>query len=234
MEKRGEIRYNYFILFFGVKIVRMESGYGHDLGGAMNQELTKEQMDLLGEIGNITMGNSATTLAMMLNQRVDITTPKVEVINRSQALDDYERTCIFVQIHYVVGLTGNNVFILKEPDVLCMTDLMMGGAGNKEGEVTDLHLSAASEAMNQMMGAAATSMATMMGKAVDISPPDVSRIDVESVKMFEKMFEACEQQFVKISFRIEVGEHIDSIMVQLYPVDFAMEMCEKFKASKDR
>ncbi|MCR5451346.1 MAG: flagellar motor switch phosphatase FliY [Lachnospiraceae bacterium] len=200
----------------------------------MENVLNKEQTDMLGEIGNITMGNSATTLSMMLNQRVDITTPRVEIISRSQALDDYEKTCIFVQIHYVVGLTGNNVFILKEQDVLCMTDLMMGGAGNKEGEVTDLHLSAASEAMNQMMGAAATSMATMMETAVDISPPEVNRIDVESVKMFEKMFESNDQKFVKISFRIEIGDLIDSVMVQLYPIDFAVEMCKKFRASKDK
>ena len=93
--------------------------------------LTQEQIDILGEIANISMGSAATNLSVMLNQRVDITTPKVSLINRSAALDDYEKTCIFVQIHYIKGLTGNNIFILKEPDILCMTDLMMGGAGNK-------------------------------------------------------------------------------------------------------
>ncbi|MBR1629198.1 MAG: chemotaxis protein CheC, partial [Lachnospiraceae bacterium] len=89
----------------------------------MGQELTHEQRDILGEIANISMGNAATTLSMMVNKRVDITTPRVSVINRSEALDDYEKTCIFVQIHYIKGLEGHNVFILKEPDVLCMTDL---------------------------------------------------------------------------------------------------------------
>ncbi|MBQ1640006.1 MAG: chemotaxis protein CheC, partial [Lachnospiraceae bacterium] len=152
--------------------------------------LTQEQIDILGEIANISMGSAATNLSVMLNQRVDITTPKVSLINRSAALDDYEKTCIFVQIHYIKGLTGNNIFILKEPDILCMTDLMMGGAGNKEGEVSELHLSAASEAMNQMMGASSTSMSSMMNMVVDISTPEVNRIDVDSVKTFEKMFES--------------------------------------------
>ena len=91
--------------------------------------LTEEQRDILGEIGNISMGNAATTLNMMVNQKVDITAPKVQVIKRSDALEDYEKTCIFVQIHYIKGLSGNNVFVLKEPDVLCLTDLMMGGSG---------------------------------------------------------------------------------------------------------
>ncbi len=199
----------------------------------MDIDLTAEQKDTLGEIANISMGNAATTLSMMVNRRVDITTPRVQVINRSQSLDDYEKTCIFVQIHYIKGLTGNNVFILKERDVLCMTDLMMGGDGtNMTGEVNELHLSAASEAMNQMMGTSATSMASMLGVPVDISTPDISRIDVESVKMFEKMFESQIEKFVKIAFRMEIGNLIDSTMVQLYPVHFAEQMCEKFRQNK--
>ena len=195
-------------------------------------ELTREQMDILGEIANISMGSAATNLSVMLNQRVDITTPKVSLIRRSEALDDYEKTCIFVQIHYIKGLSGNNIFILKEPDILCMTDLMMGGAGNKEGEVSELHMSAASDAMNQMMGASSTSMSSMMGMMVDISTPEVNRIDVDSVKTFEKMFESKENDFVKITFHMEVGDLIDSIMVQLYPLHFAEEMCAKFTPQK--
>lgn len=196
-------------------------------------ELTKEQIDVLGEIGNISMGNAATTLSVMLNQRVDITTPQAEIIGRSEALDDYEKTCIFVQIHYIKGLTGNNVLILQEKDVLKMTSLMMGGDGiNIDPEVTDLHLSAASEAMNQMMGTSATSMATMLGTETDISTPEVNRIDVESVKLFEKMFADSEEKFLKISFRLEVGDLIDSTMVQLYPLPFAVQMVKLFQANK--
>lgn len=196
-------------------------------------ELTKAQIDELSEIANISMGNAATNLSMMVNQRVDITTPVFKVINRSEALDDYEKTCIFVQVHYVKGLSGNNVFILTTPDVLCLTDLMMGGPGtNIEGEVTELHLSAISEAMNQMMGRSATSMAEMLGTPVDISTPVLNSIDVESVKHFEKMFESNLDKFVKISFKMKVGDLLDSFMVQLYPIQFAEEMCEKFKINK--
>ena len=105
----------------------------------MADTLTPIQIDILGEIANITMGNSATTLSLMVQHKVDITTPKVEVIKRSSALDDYDKTCVFVNIHSVKGITGNNIFILKEHDVLVMTDLMMGGPGtNVSGEVGKL------------------------------------------------------------------------------------------------
>ena len=191
--------------------------------------LTGEQMDTIGEIANISMGNSATTLSLMVNRKVEITTPNVKLIKRSEALDDYEKTCIFVQIHYVKGLEGNNVLILKEHDVKVMTDLMMGGDGtNTEGEISDLHLSAASEAMNQMMGTSATSLSSMLGVPTDISTPVVNRIDVESIKVFEKMFDTTYDKFVKIAFRMTISNLIDSVMVQLYPIRFAKDMCNKF------
>ena len=191
--------------------------------------LTGEQMDTIGEIANISMGNSATTLSLMVHRKVDITTPSVKLIKRSEALDDYEKTCIFVQIHYVKGLEGNNVLILKEHDVKVMTDLMMGGDGtNTAGEISDLHLSAASEAMNQMMGTSATSLSSMLGVPTDISTPIVNRIDVESIKVFEKMFDTTYDKFVKIAFRMTIGDLIDSVMVQLYPIRFAKDMCNKF------
>ncbi len=197
------------------------------------EKLTDTQADILGEIANISMGNAATTLSMMVNRKVDITTPNVAVIKRSEALNDYEKTCIFVQIHYVRGFDGNNVLILKEDDVKILTDLMMGGPGQAmEGDLTDLHLSAVSEAMNQMMGTAATSLSALFKIATDISTPQVYSIDVESVKKFENMFEAKKDRFVKIAFKMTVEGSIDSIMVQLYPLDFAMDMIEKFDVSK--
>ncbi len=195
----------------------------------MATTITNMEMDVIGEIANITMGNAATTLSMMVNNKVDITTPFVEIINRSQALDDYESTCYFVQIHYVEGLEGNNVMILKDRDVKALMDLMMGGDGTTlPEEVTDMHISAISEAMNQMMGTAATSLSTVLSRPVDISPPEVNSIDVESVKIFEKMFADDKKDFLKVTFRLTVGQVIDSIMVQLYPIELAKTLCDLF------
>ncbi|SDA55006.1 flagellar motor switch protein FliN/FliY [Lachnospiraceae bacterium G11] len=199
------------------------------------EELTRDDLDILGEIANISLGNAATTLSMMVNHKVNITTPNVKIINRSEAMDDFEKTCIFVQIHYVLGLAGNNVFILKERDVLCLTNLMMGGDGtNVEGTIGEMELSAVSEAMNQMMGTSATSMATMLERNVDISTPQVNAIDVESVKLFEKMFETYNEKFVKIAFKLEIEGLIKSTMVQLYPVSFAKDMVAVFRSNEHK
>ena len=195
----------------------------------MVNNLTSEQIDVLGEISNICMGTAATTVSIMVNQPVDITVPRVQVINRSDSLDDYEDVCVFVQIQYVKGLFGSNVFILKEPDVLCLASLMMGGNGlDVDPAINELHMSAISEAMNQMMGSSATSMSSMLDMPIDISTPETMKIDVRSIKFFEKMFATDNDLFVKISFRMQVGELIDSTMVQLFPIGFAGQMCEPF------
>ena len=127
------------------------------------ETLTDEQKDAIGEISNISMGTAATTLSTLLNQTVNITTPKVTYMNWQELADSYDKPCVFLQISYTSGLDGNNVLVLKERDVKIITDLMMGGPGNVSDElIGELHLSAIGEAMNQMMGSAATSMSSML------------------------------------------------------------------------
>lgn len=193
-------------------------------------ELTLEQQDALGEMSNISMGSSATALsALLMNRRVEITTPKVEVIPRSESLDDYEKSCILVHINYIKGLEGSNILLLQEDDVKRMTDMMMGGDGsNFQGELTDMHLSAVSEAMNQMMGSAATALSKMLNRSIDISPPKTNSIDVESVKIFENLFASKKKDMVKVTFRLAVGDYIDSSMVQLYPIELARQLVAYF------
>ncbi len=194
--------------------------------------LTEEEMDALGELSNISMGSSTTALSALLqNKKVTIEMPRIEVINRSQALDDYERQCILVHINYSKGLEGGDILLLKPTDVMTMTDLMMGGDGtNNQGEVSDLQLSAISEAMNQMMGSAATSLSVMLNRAVDITPPETDTIDVESIKIFENIFKTPDKDMVKVTFRFRVGDLIDSTMIQLYRLNFAQNLIDIFMA----
>ena len=155
-------------------------------GGAsdIDESLVSDiERDAIGEVGNISMGSSATTLYSLVNRKVNITTPVVTLAKWENVLSEYERPCVFIQIKYTVGLDGSNILILKEHDVKVITDLMMGGDGtNTDGELGELHLSAISEAMNQMMGSAATSLSTMLDKMIDISPPEASLVDLTEFK----------------------------------------------------
>lgn len=198
-----------------------------DAGSDSGQELlTDKEKDAIGEIGNISMGTAATTLFSLVNRKVEISTPVVSYANWSDICEAYERPCVFIRIGYTVGLDGSNILVLKEHDVKIITDLMMGGDGsNTDGELGELHLSAISEAMNQMMGSAATSMSSMLNKVIDISPPQADLIDLQQTLDESSIDEFLAGEFVKISFRLEIGDLIDSNIMQLYPISFAKEMC---------
>ena len=213
-----------------------DAGAAADAGGASSgvdeSLLTDSEKDALGEVANISMGSSATTLFSLVNQKVNITTPQVTLHTWESLAQGFERPCVFVQIQYKVGLDGTDIMVLKEHDVKVITDLMMGGDGtNTDGELGELHLSAISEAMNQMMGAAATSLSTMLGKMVDISPPEASLIDLTDFGDPADIAEFLTGTFAVVTFRMQIGEDlVDSTIMQLYPIDFAKELQTLFVA----
>lgn len=212
---------------------------GMDIGGdaapqaeeskATGIELSDIEKDAIGEIANISMGTSATTLFSLVNRKVNITTPVVSIANWNNFIEDQERPCVFIQIRYTVGLDGANILILREHDVKVITDLMMGGDGtNTEGELGELHLSAISEAMNQMMGSSATSLSSMLGKMIDISPPDASLVNLLDNKRGGDIAPFLDGEFVKIEFRMQIDDLVDSTIMQLYPIDFAKSLYDIF------
>ena len=191
--------------------------------------LTDAERDAVGEIANINMGAAATTLSTLLNNKVTITTPKVSYVTINEISAQYDKPCVFIHISYIDGISGNNVLILKEHDVKVITDLMMGGDGsNTEGELTELHLSAISEAMNQMMGSAATSLSSMLDKKVDISPPTASVVDLNDSIDDVTVSSFLADELVQVSFTMQIGDLVDSQIMQLYPFDFARDLYQKF------
>ncbi|HPU63737.1 MAG TPA: flagellar motor switch phosphatase FliY [Mobilitalea sp.] len=206
------------------------NGLGDDFQETYETEqLTDAEKDAIGEISNISMGTAATTLFTLVNQKVTITTPVVEYATWQDIVNSYDKPCVFIQIYYDDGLDGNNILILKEKDVKIITDLMMGGDGtNIEGELSELHLSAISEAMNQMMGSAATSISFMLEKRVSISPPSAAIVDMGETVSGENIADFLKGSFVKVSFHMVIGDLVDSILMQLYPFDFARNLYQEF------
>ncbi|MHB1392442.1 MAG: flagellar motor switch phosphatase FliY [Clostridia bacterium] len=188
-----------------------------------SSELTSEETDALGEIGNISMGTSATTLFTLLNNKVNITTPKVSVVTWEELSGQYNTPYVAVQVHYKEGLQGSNLLIMKEDDVRIITDLMMGGTGENSNEpISDLHLSAIGEAMNQMVGSSSTSLSTMFNKRIDISPPRAFILYFQNFGELEQFNP--NEKVVKIAFRMEIGDIIDSEIMQLIPIEFAKDL----------
>lgn len=209
-----------------------EAGGGIDSGGM--GALTSDEIDAIGEVANISMGTAATTLFSLVNKKVDISTPVVAVSKWDDIVSMYEKPCVLVKISYTKGLNGSNVLVLRENDVKIITDLMMGGDGNNtDGEIGELHLSAISEAMNQMMGSAATSLSSMLNMMVDISPPSSDLIDLAESVDGSEIDDFLKGEFVKIEFNMLIGDLVDSKIMQLYPIALAKDMCKSVMSNME-
>ncbi|MCP1093057.1 flagellar motor switch phosphatase FliY [Bacillaceae bacterium OS4b] len=187
---------------------------------SIDDYLSMMELDTLGEIGNISFGSSATALSTLLNQKVDITTPTVTLIERGQIAEEFPHPYVAIQVQYTEGFSGINMLVIKQSDAAIIADLMLGGdGGNPSDLLGEIQLSAVQEAMNQMMGSAATSMSTIFSKKVDISPPSVDLLNFLNGVGENAIPD--EDLFAKISFRLRVGNLIDSSIMQLLPLEFA-------------
>ncbi len=190
---------------------------------AVEDYLTSIEEDALGEIGNISFGSSATALSTLLNQKVDITTPNVTVVLKKDLAEEFPHPYVAISVNYTEGFSGMNLLVIKQSDAAVIADLMLGGDGTSPPEMLDeIQLSAVQEAMNQMMGSAATSMSTIFSKKVDISPPAIDILNLSDGEGTETIPD--HDIFVKISFRLKIGELIDSNIMQLLQLDFAKSL----------
>lgn len=187
--------------------------------------LNEMEQDALGEIGNISFGSSATALSSLLGQKVDITTPSISMINRNKLEEEFPHPYVAVQVEYTIGLLGMNLLVIKQSDAAIIADLMLGGDGlNPNEELGEIQLSAVQEAMNQMMGSAATSMSAIFNKKVDISPPSIDLMNITKKEGEENIPE--DDLLVKVSFRLRIGTLIDSNIMQLLPLRFSKNIVD--------
>lgn len=201
-----------------------EEPIGGSTGGGpvVDDYLSSLEQDALGEIGNITFGSAATALSTLLGKKVDITTPKVSIITQDELQSEFPKPHVAVHVNYVDGFHGINLLVIKTTDAQVIADLMMGGDGTSPtGELNEIHISAVQEAMNQMMGSSATSMSTIFNRFVNISPPGIDILDLAEGNTGSI---PQEDVFIKVSFRMVIGDLIDSTIMQLLPVSFARDM----------
>lgn len=192
---------------------------------SVDDYLTEVEQDTLGEIGNITFGSSATALSTLLGKKVEITTPSVSIIPKNELEKTFPQPHVAVHVKFVEGFQGVNLLVIKTDDAKVIADLMLGGDGsNVEDELNEIHISAIQEAMNQMMGSAATSMSTIFNRLVNISPPGIDILDVTKDEGTSGLPDS--DVLVSVSFRLKIEDLVDSSIMQLLSVSFSKEMVE--------
>lgn len=198
-------------------------------GSIEEQSLSQDEMDILGEIGNICMGTSATTMYTLLGRRCTITTPRVTVYDNANAiLKEYTRPFVIAQVGYTAGLEGTNLLLLKDEDAAVITNLLLGGDGNVEEpiEMGEMEISAMAEVMNQMVGSSATAMADLLGTLVDIAPPKCEMMK-SSNDPLDEYFKDDDGPVIRINFKMEIEDVLDSEIMQAMPLAFGKELVHK-------
>jgi flagellar motor switch protein FliN/FliY len=179
--------------------------------------LDDQQKDALAEVGNISMGAAATVLSQLVNRKVQITAPRVSHVNINDIQANFPKPCVIVTVNYVKGLNGGNVFIVSRKDALCIVGLMLGMLPpEKPNDLEELELSAVSEAMNQMMGSAATAMADLFFCPVEISPPLVEYKDLQTEDI---ELSGDHAPLIQVAFRMTIEDILDSELLQLMPIE---------------
>jgi flagellar motor switch protein FliN/FliY len=185
--------------------------------------LSDIEKDLLGEIGNISMGSASTALSTIINQQVNITTPIVSITTLKELRSTFEMPNIALDVKYTSGIVGENLLVMRIIDAAVIANLMMGGDGHPEVEtLSEIELSAVSEAMNQMIGSSATSMATMLLREVNISPPTSEMLDKDTPVLTSGITD--DELIVEVAFKLKIGDLVDSSIMQVLPIETAKKI----------
>ncbi len=201
------------------------------INGEEPDGLSDSEKDILGEVGNISMSTSATTLSTLLNHQVNITTPRVELTTFNEIISSSKVPYVILQVQFDDGLHGTNVLMMSIKDASIIANLMMGGDGSEFNEETlsEMELSAVSEAMNQMIGSASTAVSTMLGKRIDIDPPLVQVADLSHQVEIKGL--PGEANVACIVFKLTIEGLIDSEIMQLYALETAKQISQTMLGS---
>ncbi|MEL7564653.1 MAG: flagellar motor switch phosphatase FliY [Dehalobacterium sp.] len=199
-----------------------------EIDALMNQNnyqedsLTPEELDALGEVANISMGSGATALSELVNQKVVITNPQVLQISLEEFLNQLPQPHLAISVEFISGLLGSNLLIISNRDAGILANIMMGEDPDAQNEYLDeIHISAASEAMNQMVASAATAMSQVFQRTVNISPPDIKPFNQDVVDDL-----ISKTKLVVIKFQMTVGTFLHSELFQMLPLETAREQAQ--------
>ena len=185
------------------------------------------EKDALGEIMNISMGSAATAASELLNAKVWITTPMVEVDVLSNIHTEKLEPAVCVKIEYIKGISGSNLMVWRQDDVQLILNQLMGMplVVTPDFEFDELNVSAVSEVMNQMMGSSATALSDFLGVSVDISTPTpyiMDKISLAELQDFDP-----DETVVAINFDLTIDGVIQSEFKSVMSVELAKEIAGK-------
>jgi flagellar motor switch protein FliN/FliY len=180
------------------------------------------ELDAIGEVMNISMGSAATAMSTMLDRKVNITTPKIEFLDVKDFNFSFLEPVIGVLIKYIEGIDGANVLLLRQSDVAKIVAHLLAADPDEMTELDEIGQSAICEIMNQMMGSAASALATFLGKSINISPPEIMSSALE--ENIQDLFSIKGDNLVSIKFDLKIEGLVESEVLSAMEPQLAKEI----------
>lgn len=145
--------------------------------GELNfDEMSQEYFDILKELGNIGAGNATTALAQMLQCKVDMSVPKVGLLEFKEvgtAMGGEEQIMAGIYLGVEGDITGSIMFLLEKNSARFLVSKLMGMEMEGE-EFSEMEFSALKEVGNIITGAYLNSLSSLTNLKIFPTVPDVA------------------------------------------------------------
>ena len=137
-------------------------------------EIDNKYYDVLREIGNIGAGNATTALAQLLNMKLDMRVPKVELLEFNRLAENIcgeESIVVGIYLFLEGDINGSMMFMLEESSAHVLVNHLMGRDVNDNGPFNEMDFSALQEIGNIITGAYLSSLSGLTGLYINASVP---------------------------------------------------------------
>ncbi|AZR72369.1 CheY-P-specific phosphatase CheC [Anoxybacter fermentans] len=135
-------------------------------------DLSPIQLDALREVGNIGAGNAATAFAQFLGRKIDMTVPKVMIVELSEVPELFggpDVPVAGVSLRVMGEAPGHMLFLLERSSAFKLIEVL--GLGNKRNSFSDMEISALKEIVNILSGSYLTAFNQVTGFSLIQSVP---------------------------------------------------------------
>ncbi len=146
------------------------------MGEIRLDDMSNEYFDVLRELGNIGAGNATTALAQMMQCKVDMAVPKVQLLEfkeLGEAMVGEETVMAGIYLGIEGDIKGSIMFLLEKAAAKHLVGKLMGM--ESEGyEFTEMEFSALKEVGNIITGSYLNSLSSITNLAIYPSVPDLT------------------------------------------------------------
>ena len=135
------------------------------------------EFDVLTEIGNIGAGNATTALSQLINAKIDMNVPKVEMLTfaeLAEIIGGAETLVAGILLSLEGDIEGSMLFILESSAAKLFVQKLMGYEMVEGNEFSEMEMSALQEIGNIISGAYLSAISGMTNLTINVSVPSLA------------------------------------------------------------